>query len=196
MKFWRLLLGLAAILAPFQRAGAAAVKRGADLPWVTYEAEDAATNGAVIGPDYTGQTPAREASGRKCVSLTATGDFLELTAKSNAQGVVVRYSLPNSPDGGGIDATLGFYINGKLQSKLPLTSRYSYLYGTYPFTNQPSAGTPRHFWNEVRLMPGEIHQCDVIRLQKDADDTAPRYLIDLVDLEPVPAPLEKPADSL
>lgn len=196
MNVSRLLLGLLAVLALVYRAGAAEPGRGAILPWVTYEAEQVTTSGKVLGPDYTGHTPAREASGRRCVRLAATGEFVEFTAKADAQGLVVRYCIPDSPDGRGTDATLSLYINGKLRNKLPMTSRYSYLYGAYPFSNQPSSGSPRHFWDELRLMPGAIHRGDVIRLQKDADDAATQYLIDFVDLEPVPAPLEQPANSL
>ncbi len=188
------LLAILAILSLAHRADAAEAGRGAVLPWVTYEAEQAKTNGTVLGPDYTGHTPAREASGRRCVRLAATGEFLEFTAKADAQGMVVRYCIPDSADGRGADATLSLYINGKLRSKLPMTSRYSYLYGAYPFSNQPSSGSPRHFWDELRLMPGVIHRGDVIRLQKDADDAATEYLIDFVDLEPVPAPLQRPAE--
>jgi hypothetical protein len=154
------------------------------------------TTGSLLGPDYTGQTPAREASGRRCVRLRATGQYLEFTAKSDAQGIVVRYSIPDTADGRGANATLGLSINGKAHKKLAMTSRYSHLYGAYPFGNDPSAGTPRNFWNELRLMPGTIRAGDVIRLQKDADDAATDYLIDLVDLEPVPPPLERPANSL
>jgi hypothetical protein len=192
------LMGIAAILAlaPQSRAAEIGAPVGAQVPWVTYEAEQARTSGSILGPDYTGHTPAREASGRQCVRLDATGQFVEFTAKADAQGLVIRYSIPDSPDGRGMDATLSLYINGKPQSKLPLTSRYAYLYGDYPFNNQPSSGTPRHFWDEVRLMPGTIHQADVIRLQKDADDTASQYLIDFIELETVPAVLEQPANSL
>jgi hypothetical protein len=196
MNVWRSLLGLAASLALVPGSGAAEAGRGAIVPWMTYEAEQATTNSTVLGPDYTGRTPAREASGRRCVRLSATGEFLEFTAKSDAQGLVVRYCIPDSADGRGANATLSLYINGKLSKKLPMTSRFSYLYGTYPFNNQPSSGTPRHFWDEVRTMPGTIHGGDVIRLQKDSDDAARQYLIDFVDLETVPAALEKPANSL
>jgi hypothetical protein len=171
-------------------------KIGAVVPWTTYEAEQLNTTGSVIGPDYAGHTAAREASGRRCVRLAALGQFLELTAKADAQGLVVRYSIPNTPDGRGADATLSLYINGQHQQKLPLTSRYCYLYGPYPFSNDPAAGAPRHFWDELRIMPGTIHAGDVIRLQKDADDTAAEYLIDLVDLETVPPALPRPANSL
>jgi hypothetical protein len=194
MKLRHLMLGLAALPALVQAAPAA--ERGATVPWVTYEAEQAKTNGTVVGPDYTGQTAAREASGRRCVRLAATGQHVEITAKADAQGVVVRYSIPDSADGTGADATLSLYINGQLRKKLPVTSKYCHLYGEYPFTNKPSSGSPRNFWDELRLMPGSILAGDVIRLQKDADDAAAEYLIDLIDLEPVPPRLEMPANAL
>jgi hypothetical protein len=187
-----LLSGLIALSALSRSARAAA----AALSWTTYEAEQASTTGSVLGPDYTGHTPAREASGRKCVRLAKTGEYLEFPARAEAQGIVVRYSIPDSADGHGADATLGLYINGQLRKKLPVTSRYSHLYGEYPFNNTPPSGKPRDFWDEVRLMPGPIHAGDMVRLQKDADDAAAEYLIDLVDLEPVPAPLERSENSL
>ena len=197
MKVWRSLLGLTALVFALVRvAGASEMDRGATVPWITYEAEQAKTNGTVVGPDYTGRTAAREASGRQCVKLGATGEFVEFAAKGDAQGLVVRYCIPNTPDGRGMDATLSLYISGKLQSKLPMTSRYSYLYGNYPFNREPSSGSPRHFWDEVRVMPGTIHQGDVIRLQKDKDDLASEYLIDFMDLESVPPPLQQPAGSI
>ncbi|MEA2711596.1 MAG: hypothetical protein QOF78_4197 [Phycisphaerales bacterium] len=198
MKLRDLMLGLAALLAldPTAPAAEPMPQRGASVPWVTYEAEQAKTNATVLGPDYTGHTPAREASGRRCIRLAATGQFLEITAKAGAQGMVVRYSIPDSADGVGIDATLSVYVNGELRKKLPMTSRYSHLYGEYPFNNMPSSGSHRNFWDELRLMPGPIRAGDVIRLQKDADDAAAEYLIDLVDLEPVPPPLAKPENSL
>jgi len=192
----RVVVGLVMALALVGRANAAEPSRGADLPWHTYEAEQSSTNGTILGPEYTAHAPAREASGRKCVRLAATGDFLEFKATADAQGMVVRYCLPDSADGKGIDATLSLYVNGSLRDQLPMTSRYCYLYVTYPYTNVPSDGTPRHFWDELRLMPGPIHSGDVIRLQKDADDASPEYLIDFVDLESVPPPLPRPVNSL
>jgi hypothetical protein len=196
MNLSRLLLVPVAVLALGHRIDVAQAAPGAIVPWLTCEAEDAHTNGTVIGPDYTAQSPAREASGRRCVRLAATGEFVEFPIKAQAQAMVVRYCIPNSPDGRGANATLSLYINGQLYKKLPMTSRYSYLYGAYPFNKNPSSGSPRHFWDELRLMPGVLHAGDVIRLQKDADDQAAQYLIDFVDLESVPSPLEMPANSL
>ena len=44
--------------------------KGATLPFVTYEAEDARTNGEILGPSIEYYTFASEASGRKAVKLT------------------------------------------------------------------------------------------------------------------------------
>lgn len=193
-----LLLGLAALpAAPAPPAVASPnATPGALLPWTTYEAESAKTNGIVLGPDFSGQTAVREASGRRCVRLSRTGQFVEITSEGDAQGIVVRYSIPDTADGRGSDATLSLYVNGKPYGKLAMTSRYSHLYGEYPFNNTPTSGNHRNFWDELRILHGAIHAGDVIRLQKDADDTAGEYLVDLIDLETVPAPWEKPADAL
>ena len=196
MKVRGVLFALAAIALFAHRVMAEMVAPGAAVPWITLEAEQAKTTGRVLGPDYAGQTAVREASGRRCVRLSSTGQYLEFKATADAQGIVVRYCIPDSPDGQGIDATLGLYINGHPLKKLPMTSRYSHLYGRYPFDNKPSSGAPRNFWDEVRLMPGSIHKGDAIKLQKDADDTAAEYLIDFVDLESVPVALMKPENSL
>src|SRR3954467_15429005 len=118
MNLRHLMLGLAALPALAHAAPLAAAERGATVPWVTYEAEQTTTNATLLGPDYTGQTAAREASGRRCVRLAATGQHVELTANTDAQGLVVRYSIPDSVDGVGADATLSLYINGELRKKL------------------------------------------------------------------------------
>lgn len=191
-----LLIAMAAVCMLAQAAMAADAGPGAVVPWTTYEAEQTQTTGTILGPDYAGHTPAREASGRQCVRLIATGQYLQFTAKSEAQGLVVRYCIPNSPDGKGLDATLSLSINGKPQPKLQMTSRYCYLYGDYPYSRNPAAGTPRHFWDEARTMPGTIHPGDTIRIEKQSDDRAADYLIDLIDLEPVPPPLPRPSDSI
>ena len=56
---------------------------------------------------------------------------------------------------------------GSWLKQIPLTSRYSWLYGKYPFTNDPTAGKPRNFYDEFRLKDLTIAKGDVIRLQKN-----------------------------
>jgi hypothetical protein len=169
--------------------------RGADIPWTTYEAEDMTNTGTTLGPKYDPYLVETESSGQKCVKLDTAGQFVEFTAQSPASAIVVRYSLPDALGGGGINSTISLYQNGKFVQKLPVTSRYSWLYGKYPFTNNPKAGKPRNFYDEVRLKDLSIASGDVLRLQKDSDDNAPYCIIDLVDLENVAPPLTAPPDS-
>jgi hypothetical protein len=168
---------------------------GADMPWISYEAEDMKTTGAVLGPKYGPFFVEMESSGQKCVKLTAPGEYVEFIAQSPANALVARYSLPDATNGGGINSTLSLYQNGKLVKIIPVTSRYSWLYGKYPFTNDPAAGKPRNFYDEFRIKDLVIARGDVIRLQK-TDDTAAYCIIDLVDLEQVAPPLAAPANSL
>jgi len=190
-----LMIQFAAILSLALGSGSARAGVGADMPWTTYEAEDMKTTGTVLGPKYAPFLVETESSGQKCVKLVAAGEYVEFTAQSAANAMVVRYSLPDSEQGGGIDSTLSLYRNGKLIKNLPVTSRYSWLYGRYPFSNQPKDGKPRNFYDEVRLSDLAIAVGDVIRLQKN-DNRASYCIVDLVDLENVPPPLTAPAHSL
>src|SRR6476469_2236877 len=90
---------------------------------------------------------------------------------------------------------MSLYKNGTLIAKLPVTSKYSWLYGGYPFSNVPGSA-PRNFFDEVRTNNLSITNGDVIRLQKDASDMASFYDIDLVDLENVAAPISQPGGSV
>jgi len=153
------------------------------------------TTGTVLGPQYAPFLVETESSGQECVKLVAAGEYVEFTAQSAANAMVVRYSLPDAPGGGGINSTLGLYQNGQLVKELPVTSRYSWLYGRYPFSNKPGEGKPRNFYDELRLKNLAFAKGDLIRLQK-TDNDASYCIIDLVDLENVTPPLAAPANSL
>lgn len=179
-----------AILPNVTRAGA-----GADVPWTTYEAEDMKTTGTVLGPKYEPFMVETESSGEKCVRLTAAGQFVEFTTSAPANAMVIRYCLPDSADGRGVDSTINLFVNGKLARNIPVTSHYSWIYGKYPFTNKPQDGRPRNFFNEARLKDLALAKGDVVRLEK-SDLTAEYCIIDLVDLEKVAPPLRKPARAI
>lgn len=78
---------------------------GADLGFVEQEAENAVTDGKVIGPDRSAYTLPAEASGRRAVTLEP-GRYVEFTLPSAANAITVRYSIPDAPHGGGITAPL------------------------------------------------------------------------------------------
>jgi len=170
-------------------------RTGADTPWTTYQAEAMMTNGLVMGPQYTAHHVETEASGQMCVMLADVGGFVEFAAAAEANALVVRYSLPDSKEGAGVESALTLFVNGRQVRELALSSRYSRLYGNYPFTNNPADGKDRNFYDEIRVKDLQISRNDVIRLQKDAPDGF-YCIVDLVDLENVPAPLAAPANSL
>jgi len=168
---------------------------GAEVPWTTYEAENMKTTGTVFGPKYEPFLVETESSGQKCVKLNAAGEFVEFAASTSANAMVVRYSLPDSTNGGGVNSSISIFRNGKFLRNIPLTSHYSWIYGNYPFNNDPKSGRPRNFYDEARVKDLKISKGDVIRLQKTFNDS--NYcIVDLVDLEKVAKPLKAPANSL
>jgi hypothetical protein len=165
------------------------------MPWTTYEAEAMKSTGLVLGPNYDPNRAETEASGQQCVKLVAAGEYVEFPVAAAADALVIRYGLPDSEEGGGTTTRLDLFINGKKVRTLSLTSRYSWLYGNYPFSNRPNEGKPRNFYDEIRVKDLHIAKDDVIRLQRPAADVA-YCIIDLVDLENVPAALAAPANAL
>jgi len=169
---------------------------GADCPWITQQAEHCGTNAAVMGPSVEYLKPESEACGRSYVSLQKQGDYLEFKATKAANGIVVRYSIPDAPAGGGTDATLSLDINGTFARKLDLTSRYSWIYGDFPWSNDPSKGKAHHFFDESRAHIPDVAPGDTIRLRVGENDKAAFYHVDLIELEQAPPPIARPADSL
>ena len=72
--------------------------RGADVPFLEQEAENAVTNGTVIGPDRTAYTLPAEASGRTRGASSTPGQYVEFTLPAAANAITVRYSIPDAPD--------------------------------------------------------------------------------------------------
>jgi hypothetical protein len=161
---------------------------GASVPFTEYEAENASTNGKVIGPDFTQGDLATEASGRMAVQLTAQGQYAQFTLTSPASAVDVHYALSQGASG-----TLSIYVNGsKLSQELSLTSAYS------DISTSNIMGSKTHkFYDDVRMMFGQtLAAGTTVRLQADSADTAVPYTIDVADFYNVPAAATQPANSI
>ncbi|WP_010494729.1 carbohydrate-binding protein [Paenibacillus elgii] len=168
--------------------------RGAKMPYDIYEAEDGVIGGgaAIVGPNRNVGDLAGEASGRKAVTLNTTGSFVQFTTKADTNTMVMRFSIPDAPGGGGINSTLNIYVNGTYAKSIDLTSKYMWLYGseTSP-DNSPGAGAPRHIYDEANMMFDQtIPKGSTIKLQKDPANTT-TYAIDFVSLEQV-SPIANP----
>ncbi|WP_410810416.1 discoidin domain-containing protein [Micromonospora sp. 067-2] len=182
----------AAGLSPFDIPG-----RGATVPFLEQEAEKAAHNGTKIGPDRRYGTLPSEASGREAVTLDAVGEYVEFTLTAPANAVTFRLSLPDSPAGTGRDAAIDLRANGALLKSVPVTSRYGWYYGGYPFNNNPGDTNPHHFYDETRALFGSTYPAGTkIRLQVSSTAQSPTFTIDLADFELVGAPIAKPAGVL
>ena len=168
--------------------------RGATVPFAEVEAEDAATNGTVIGPDRVYTHLPSEASGRRAVTLNGAGKYVEFTVPKAANAMSVRYSVPDSSNGTGLTTPVDLLVNGSKLKDLSLTSKYSWYYGGYPFSNNPGDGNPHHFYDETRTMFGStLAQGAKVRIQLSSGGPV---TIDLADFESVPAPIAQPAGSL
>ncbi|WP_422737740.1 discoidin domain-containing protein [Micromonospora sp. WMMD729] len=178
----------AAGLSPFDISG-----RGATVPFIEQEAEKAAHNGTKIGPDRRYGTLPSEASGREAVTLDAVGEYVEFTLTAPANAVTFRYSLPDNSAGTGRDATIDLRANGNLLKSVPVTSKYGWYYGGYPFNNNPGDTNPHHFYDETRALFGSTQPAGTkIRLQVSSTAQSPTFTIDLADFEVV-APIAKPS---
>jgi hypothetical protein len=204
-----------AAIAPALTAG-----RGALVKFIEQEAENAVTTGTVIGFDTTAYTLAAEASGRKAVKLTASGQYVEFTLAADTNAVTIRYSIPDAANGGGITAPITLTAGGWYSRTVTLTSKYAWLYNQYPFSNDPNAGPlhpdwwiterdawfgtgitipfrPMHFYDEQRVMLGAtFHVGDTIRLTVPKTTSAAWYVIDLMDSEKVALPALAPKNSV
>lgn len=169
-----------------------------DAPYTRYESESSTISGGTVnGPAYDMALLASEASDRKFVSLSASGQSVAWTVSGNNQdGLTLRYSIPDNTSG-----TLGLYVNGNKVQDIPLSSYWAWQY----FNISPSTtGQPTNSNNgptyEARMRFDELHLIlpvslnagDEIRLQKDSNDGV-TYGIDFIELETVPSALGQPA---
>jgi hypothetical protein len=190
--------------------------RGATVGFAEQEAENAATNGTVIGPGTSAYTLPAEASGRKAVTLTR-GQYVEFTLPAAANAITVRYSLPDAATGSGITAPLDVTVDGGARRTMTLTSQYAWLYSVYPFSNDPNSGDinlddwvtecgcvpsqttpqptfanpfrPNHFYDEQRLLLGRTYRAgDKVRLTVPSGSQAASTVVDLLDSQLVAAP--------
>ena len=170
-------------------AGSAALAtRGATLPYTTYEAEAGQTTGSVLAAGRTYTTEQAEASGRRAVKLTGTGQYVQVTLTKPANAITVRASVPD-----GSTAPLAVYANGTKVQDLTITSKYAWMYGAYPFADGPGGANPHRFFDDTRaVLPATYPAGTVLKFQKDT--SASSYLtVDLVDAEVADAAYAQPA---
>jgi uncharacterized protein YjdB len=177
------------------------IPRGAQLPYTRYESENGVRGGSAalqqtLNHDY--NTIAAEASNQKYVSLPSNGSYVEWTTTAAFQGFNMRFTMPDNATGTGNSGSLGLYINGTRLQTINLTSRwaYQYFHGSETEPVQEPGGKTFMEFDEVHFrLANSYPSGTVIRIAKDNGD-AFTYGVDFLELEPVPAALAAPANSL
>ncbi|MFE5120054.1 hypothetical protein [Streptomyces sp. NPDC056669] len=75
-------------------------------------------------------TPETEASGYAYAKLDRTGQSVAVVNKTGKQAntLVVRASIPDAPQGGGIDASLNLYVDGTYRQAITISSKQAWNY--------------------------------------------------------------------
>ncbi|WP_369373184.1 CBM35 domain-containing protein [Promicromonospora sp. Populi] len=169
--------------------------RGASASYKQYEAEAGATNGTRLTPSRTYGTVQAESSGRSAVRLDAVGENVGVTLTAPASGVVVRYSIPDNAAGTGLTSPLAIYAGSTKLKDVTLSSAHSWVYGAYPYFNDPALGSAHRFYDELRFDLPEQPAGTVLRLQKDSSAVG-HIDIDLVEAERIAPALSAPSGAV
>jgi hypothetical protein len=183
---------------------------GATTPFTTYQAPEAALGGGASvvsltsAPTSEYDSPQGEATGHAYVALTGPGQSVQWTNNTGQpiSFINVRASIPDSPAGGGMTATLDLYVNGAFRQALNMNSIQSWEYegnSNYNGSDEnPADGDPRDFWDEFHapVAGAAIPPGATFSLQKDPANTAQFYWINSIDLWNAPAPAAQPANSI
>lgn len=173
--------------------GAAVADRGATVPYTSYEAEAEATDGHILAPSRTFRDVAAEASGRQAVVLDAPGESVAVRLTAPANALVLRASIPDTADGTGQLGSLGVYAGKHKLTDIEVSSRYSWVYGDYPYGNDPAQGGAQRFFDDSRVMlPRRLPAGTTLRLVRGDTSADLPYTIDLVETEVVDTPLPAP----
>lgn len=181
---------------------------GASMPYITYEAEAGSYTGALVSGSRAWGQLSSEASGRAAVKLSASGQYAQITTTAAGQGLVLRYSIPDTANGAAYNAGLSLYVNGVKKTDLVLTNKYSWIYGTWGteggnkhWSNNPAAtpANPHRFFDEVAVVLDASYPAGTtIKLMRETSNlnfsTTASVTVDFVELEPIPAALTMPSN--
>lgn len=167
-----------------------------DRSYKRYEAESGKclTNGIILDPSFDQTTLQSEASNQVATQLVNTGSYVQWTNDEAADGLTIRFSLPDAADGSGTTGTLALFVNDAYIQDINLNSYWAWQYilksgSKYPDNTPSSTKFPRMRFDEMHLkLDNKIPAGATFKLVK-TDNNAVAYTIDFVELEPISAPV-------
>lgn len=172
-----------------------------DRPWLRYEAEPDLCSDwqgeMLLPPVPFSQIPLQAEASRRCaLTLASDGDFVEWKCSREADGLSLRFSLPDSHDGTGLKGSLALYAGGEKLADIALDSYWAWQYTSvantsekYPDNTPSDSKFARMRFDEVYVrLPRPIAGGETFRLVKEDGSDTP-YTVDFVELEKIPAPV-------
>ena len=168
---------------------------GAQLPYTTYEAEDAQlANGANQQASDDVDSTAVEASNQKYVELPNEGSSVTFQVQKPANALNVRYTIPDGTTG-----QLDVQVNGNSVATLDLNSASSwqYLVGDKEQDSASEGARARFRFDEAHTLLNnvQLQAGDKITLVKKKGDNV-AYGIDFIELEEAQGPKAQPENSI
>ncbi|MCR5837664.1 MAG: hypothetical protein K6G88_14285 [Lachnospiraceae bacterium] len=189
-------------VSPYNIPAASTEKRiGAALPYLRYDSTKAQLGGGAqlrTSTDWSKDNVASQASEQSYVALPSSGDYAEWTIGEDGggSGVTMRFTMPDSSDGMGLNGSVDVYVNGRKVKTVDLTSYYMWQY--FP-SGQPSdtpGGAACFAFDEVHFkLNTSLKEGDKIRIQS-TKASGLEYGVDFLEIEEVPAMIKAPADSV
>ncbi len=171
-----------------------------NMPYVRYEADKGIYNQGALLKDvsYDQALTQSEASEKKYIELSDKNASVKWKVNEKSKGMTLRFTMPDSEEGKGLNGSLGVFVNGTKVGVIDLTSFYAWQYfDKSPGVkrdpvNDPKTGNPRMRFDEERFVfKDELQPGDELMLVKSKDDGIP-YGVDFVELEPIQRKIEKP----
>jgi uncharacterized protein YjdB len=164
-----------------------------DAPYKRYEANlgQLSNGAAVTSKSYIQADLQSEASDQQCVNMSATNATVQWTLTEAADGLVIRYSVPD-----GQTATVGVYNGNTKITTLTLTSTWSWEYlwsNGNPNNNGITNQNPRMRFDEVRYkLPSKIAASGTLKIVRESGNVH----LDFAEMEPIPTAVTAPAGSV
>ena len=161
-----------------------------------FEAEDGLLGGGATTINNMNYNHVKESSNYENVKLSANGQFVQWDISRPYNAMVIRFNIPDAPNGGGITRSLSIYKNGRHQQDAILTSKYAWCYSGD--SDDPKNKKNHKLWDHVivKFDGWSLSGGDTLKLQKDAGDTANPYRVDCIMLETAPPEDPKPSNYL
>jgi hypothetical protein len=167
-----------------------------DRPYKRYEAEPGKciSNGLFLSSTSVQTELQSEASNSIATKLIEKDSYIQWKNDEAADGMVIRFSIPDGKNGGGTKGVIALYVDGKFVENITLDSYWAWQHAlmtgqTYP-DNVPAANKfARMRFDDIRVkLANKIPRGATFKLVK-VDDNEIHYTIDFVELEPVCEPV-------